>query len=224
MPNTQGSYRAPILTPCAASRTADIDAQPKPMTTLPPDAQPPWQVQDRFLEIHSRWMTLIGEYWQDSQGQRLEYWRIEKADSVIVLPIQRDRLGQSHIVLPPASFRPGVGQVTLDFPGGRRLAGQTPEEAAIAILHRELGLEATAIAQLTPLNPDGWAINSSFSNQKLYGFVAHLEGDLSPPLGLTAITYPATATGVGQLLDELTCLQCRAVLLEWRTGVENGCP
>lgn len=192
------------------------------MTTVSPDAHAPWQVQDRFLELHSRWMTLIGEHWLDAQGQQLEYWRIEKADSVIVLPIQQDHLGRSHILLPPASFRPGVGQRTLDFPGGRRLAEQTPEEAAIAILLRELGLEATAIAHLAPLNPDGWAINSSFSNQKLYGFVAHLEGDLSQPLGLTAIAYPATAAGVCQLLAELTCLQCRAVLLESRTCVENG--
>ncbi|MBE9136421.1 NUDIX hydrolase [Nodosilinea sp. LEGE 07088] len=189
---------------------------------MPPDAQPPWRVQDRFLELHTRWMTLIGEHWLDAQGQQLEYWRIEKADSVIVLPIQRDPLGQSHILLPPASFRPGVGQVTLDFPGGRCLAGQTPEEAAIAILHRELGLEATAIAQLTLLNPDGWAVNSSFSNQKLYGFIAYLEEGISKSPELMAINYPATVTGVCQLLDELTCLQCRAVLLEWRACLENG--
>lgn len=181
---------------------------------MPPDAQPPWQVQDRFLELHSRWMTLIGEHWIDTQGQRLEYWRIEKADSVIVLPIQQDHLGQSHILLPPASFRPGVGQVTLDFPGGRRLVGQTPEEAAITILHRELDLEATSIPHLTSLNPDGWVINSSFSNQKLYGVIAHLEGGISP-LELPAIAYPATASGVHQLLSKLMCLQCRAVLLEW---------
>jgi hypothetical protein len=167
-------------------------------------------------------MTLIGEHWQDAQGQRLEYWRIEKADSVIVLPIQQDHRGQSHILLPPASFRPGVGQVTLDFPGGRRLARQKPEQTAISILHRELGVEANAISQITPLNPDGWAINSSFSNQKLYGFIAHLEGDLLQSSGLTTISYPATKTGVRQLLDELTCLQCRAVLLEWCACLEKG--
>jgi hypothetical protein len=144
------------------------------------------------------------------------------ADSVIVLPIQQDHLGQSHILLPPASFRPGVGQVTLDFPGGQRLARQKPEQTAIAILHRELGVEANAISQITPLNPDGWAINSSFSNQKLYGFIAHLEGDLLQPSGLRTISYPATKTGVRQLLDELTCLQCRAVLLEWCACLEKG--
>jgi hypothetical protein len=146
-----------------------------------PDAYPSWQVQDRFLELHSRWVTLIAEHWQDAQGQRLEYWRIEKADSVIVLPIQKDALAQPQILLPPASYRPGVGRVTLDFPRGRRLEGQRPEEAAISILKRELGVEVTSITQLIALNAEGWAINSSFSNQKLYGFVAHIEAGLSPP-------------------------------------------
>jgi hypothetical protein len=50
----------------------------------------PWRIQDRFLELHSRWMTLIGEHLQDHRGEILKYWRIEKADSVIVLPIQTD--------------------------------------------------------------------------------------------------------------------------------------
>jgi hypothetical protein len=184
---------------------------------MPPDEPPPWQVQDRFLELHSRWMTLIGEHWLDAQGQQLEYWRLEKADSVIVLPIQPDHLGQSHILLPAASFRPGVGQVTLDFPGGRRLVGQTPEEAAIAILHRELGVNATAIAQVTPLNTSGWAINSSFSNQRLYGFIAQI--DPATPLALATVAYLANAAGVDQLLQQLTCLQCRAVLLECSTSL-----
>jgi hypothetical protein len=129
---------------------------------MPPHDPSCWQVKDRFLELHSPWLTLIGEHWQDAQGQPLEYWRVEKADSVIVLPIQADDLAQPHIWLPAASFRPGVGEVTLDFPGGRVLEGQTPEEAAIAILKRELGLEATSIAQLTPLNSNGWAINRPY--------------------------------------------------------------
>jgi len=29
------------------------------------------------------------------------------------------------------------------------------------------------------------------------------------------LTYPANSIGVSDLLKSLTCLQCRAVLLEW---------
>lgn len=175
-----------------------------------PNPELPWQVHDRFLELRSRWMTLLGEHLQDHQGKILEYWRIEKADSVIVLPIQ-----DGQFLLPPPSYRPGVGQMTSDFPGGRVSEGQTPEEAAIATLKRESGIEAANITQLIPLNTEGWAVNSSFSNQKLYGFVAHIHSISTPLPNTIATTYPINAAGVHQLLQDLDCLQCRAVLLEW---------
>jgi len=120
-----------------------------------------WPVNDRFLELRSHWMTLIGEHLQDDRGQLLEYWRVEKADSVIVLPVQNSMI---------------------------------------------------LLTRLTPLNSEGWAVNSSFSNQKLYGFSADIDGGLSTS---ELLTYPANAIGVKDLLDSLTCLQCRTVLLEW---------
>jgi len=180
------------------------------MDKISSHANQPWQTCDSFLELHSRWMTLIGEHLQDPQGEILEYWRIEKADSVIVLPI----LGNC-ILLPSPSYRPGIGQVTLDFPGGRVLEEQTPEQAAIATLQRELGIVATVTTELMPLNAQGWAVNSSFSNQKLYGFVAQMPENTTLQPELIAGTYLSNAAGVHQLLQEITCLQCRAVLLEW---------
>ncbi|MGD1716747.1 hypothetical protein [Dapis sp. BLCC M172] len=66
-----------------------------------------------FVEIRSPWMTLIGEHLQDNQGQIIDYWRVEKADSVIILTIQSEQL-----LLPIATYRPGLGKKTLDFPGG----------------------------------------------------------------------------------------------------------
>ncbi|MBI4785243.1 MAG: NUDIX domain-containing protein [Oscillatoriophycideae cyanobacterium NC_groundwater_1537_Pr4_S-0.65um_50_18] len=177
-----------------------------------------WQTRDRFLELHSHWLTLIGEHLQDDRGNLLEYWRIEKADSVIVLPIQSAGPASAQeacILLPSPSYRPGIGQVTLDFPGGRVPADQTPQQAAIATLKRELGIEAANISPLMPLNTEGWVVNSSFSNQKLYGFVAYIQdsSDLNP--NAIAATYPISTRGVHHLLQDLNCLQCRAVLLEW---------
>jgi hypothetical protein len=183
------------------------------MDKTQPTSKQSWQVQDRFLEIRSRWMNLVGEHLQDNRGEILEYWRIEKADSAIVLPIQGDR-----ILLPPPSYRPGLGQATLDFPGGRVPEGQNPIEAVTAILQRELGIEPTAIAEIIPLNPEGWAVNSSFSNQRIYGFVAHIESMAKLAPDLAALDYPITAEGVSDLLRHLTCLQCRAVLMEWALG------
>ncbi|OLP17383.1 NUDIX hydrolase [Leptolyngbya sp. 'hensonii'] len=171
---------------------------------------PDWQIHDRFLELRSRWMTLIGEHLLTETGEQLEYWRVERADSVIILPIQADRL-----LLPPPAYRPGVGHCTLDFPGGRVPTGQTAAEAIPGILQRELGLPPQMIEDLQTLNVEGWPINSSFSNQKLFGFVAEIHPDvrLSPEsIGTTVLI---TEGGIQDLLQHLTCLQCRAVLLEW---------
>jgi hypothetical protein len=173
---------------------------------------PVWKTLERFVEIHSPWLTLIGEKLQDERGHVCDYWRVEKADSAIILPIW-----QQQLLLPVPTYRPGVGQVTLDFPGGRIPTGQEPAAVVPAILSRELGIpEAeSAIAYLTPLNPTGWLINSSFSNQKLYGFVATLLPTASFNPERLGNTYATTPEGIDALLQALSCLQCRALLLEW---------
>ena len=169
-----------------------------------------WKTGDRFLEIRSHWVTLIGEHLEDDLGQTLEYWRVEKADSVVILPIQNQQ-----IILPPLTYRPGVGILTFDFPGGRIPEEKSPENAVGIILQRELGIKEKAIAQLTSLNIRGWAVNSSFSNQKLFGFVAEIKPSVKVPTEFIGATYPVSKAGVYELLKELSCLQCRSILLEW---------
>ncbi|MGF1457864.1 MAG: NUDIX hydrolase [Leptolyngbyaceae cyanobacterium] len=171
----------------------------------------PWQTRDRILQLQTRWFTLIGEHLETTPGTVLEYWRIEKVDSVIVLPIWRQQL-----ILPVATYRPGVGKSTLDFPGGRCPEDQRPAQAAISILQRELGVVENAIDHLVPLNSAGWAVNSSFSNQRLYGFVAHLQSASDIPEAGIETTYPADSQGIRSLLQVLECLQCRLVLREWQ--------
>lgn len=168
-------------------------------------------LRNRFLELHCPWLTLIGEHLQDSQGKKLDYWRIEKADSVIILPLLNQRL-----ILPPPIYRPGLGETTLDFPGGRVPAPQSPQARVPEILERELGIQATAIATLTALNQQGWAVNSSFSNQKLYGFIAELQPEAQVSPDYIGASYETTDAGIAALLEVLACLQCRTVLLEWR--------
>jgi hypothetical protein len=169
-----------------------------------------WQVQDRFLEMHSRWMTLIGEHLKDDRGEILEYWRVEKADSVIVLAIQGDRL-----LLPAPSYRCGIGKSTLDFAGGRSLEGKAPIEVVPVILQRELGIHAQEIIEILPINTEEWAINSSFSNQKLYGFVASINATANIPSQISFLTYHINPKELHDLRKQLTCIQCRALLMEW---------
>ncbi|MGK7890672.1 MAG: NUDIX domain-containing protein [Leptolyngbyaceae cyanobacterium] len=177
-----------------------------------------WQICDRILKLQTPWLKLIGEKLLDTNGNLLDYWRVEKADSVIILPIYRQQM-----IFPRSSYRPGVGKVTLDFPGGRCPASQSPQEAAIAILQRELGIEETAVTHLMPLNTEGWAINSSFSNQLLHGFVAQLAPDYPLDPDSIEVAYDLTPEGMEELSDRLTCLQCRMVLREWQAQ-RSHCP
>lgn len=174
-----------------------------------------WQTLERFVEIRSSWLTLIGEKLQDEQQRILDYWRVEKADSVVIVTIQSGRF-----LLPKPAYRPGVGKTTLDFPGGRILPEKTTVEAVQMILKRELDINKSDMITLKSLNNTGWAINSSFSNQKLFGFIAEINSQtLVNPEKLTPTTYLNTASGINNLLQDLTCLQCRAVLLEWQRSI-----
>lgn len=169
-----------------------------------------WLMVNRFLEIRSPWVTILGENLQDDQGKLLEYWRIERDDSVIILTLQA-----GQFIFPSPLYRPGVQRRTLDFPGGRILANKSPEEMAFTILQRELGISSTEVQTMTPLNSVAWEINSSFSNQKLYGFVAELDPSFAVGSEYLGVTYPDTPEGINQVLQALTCLQCRGLFLEW---------
>lgn len=173
-------------------------------------SQPPWDVLSRFVEIRSPWLTLIGEKLRDNRSQILEYWRVEKANSAVILTIRPDQF-----VIPLPTYRPGLGEATLDFPGGRIPADREAIDVVPQILQRELGVAESEILKIESLNDKGWAVNSSFSNQKLYGFVAQLQPNFAGDRDKIGATYPITSEGIAELLRDLTCLQCRAVLLEW---------
>ncbi|MGL5065150.1 MAG: NUDIX hydrolase [Microcoleus sp.] len=168
-----------------------------------------WKTLDRIVEINSRWVKLIAEHLETTEGQIVEYWRVERADSVIVLTIQDNKF-----LFPVPMYRPGVGETTLDFPGGRVAATETAADSVPGIIKKELGVTEDAIARIAPINNLGWAINSSFSNQKLYGFVAELHPTAAVNPELIGASYPTTLEGIRELLKNLTCLQCRSLLLE----------
>ncbi|MEB3290205.1 MAG: NUDIX hydrolase [Leptolyngbya sp.] len=172
-----------------------------------------WPVQQILMDLRNPWLRLVGERLQTPDQDTVDYWRVERADSALVLPIWR-----RQVVVPPAVYRPGLGQTTLDLPGGRVTAGQDPADAAQAILHRELRLETDHILTLERLNIEGWPVNSSFSNQRLFGFRARLT-DAAPSFPSGSQFYPFTPAGLRHLLGHLTCLQCRAVVMEGLLGL-----
>jgi hypothetical protein len=166
-----------------------------------------WERGERVVAVESPWVRLICERWRDDAGRALDYWRVEHDHSVIVAATQGGRL-----LLPRPQFRPGLGRATLDLPGGRLPAGASPLDAARAIAARELGLPPEAIRELRPLNAEGWPVNSSFSDQLLFGVSAAIDPAAAPALPHEAV--PADRAGLAALLRRLECLQCRAVVLE----------
>lgn len=166
----------------------------------------------RLVEIRSPWLTVVAERLEEAPGHELDYWRVEKADSVVVVTLLGDQ-----ILLPPRTYRPGVSRVTLDLPGGRVEPGEAVVDAAARTVVRELGLtDAGDIRTVDQLNGTGWDVDSSTSSQRLFGAVAALAGRAQVPPGRLGASYPATEAGLAALLSDLSCLQCREVLREWR--------
>ena len=161
-----------------------------------------------FCDLKTPWFRLIGEHLENDRGETLDYWRVERSDSVIILPLYRQTW-----LLPPTVVRPGAGLATWDFPGGRALMDLPLVDSALAILHRELQIPRDRVTSWKPLNPGGLWINSSFSNQKLYGFVAEIDSTYDPPPEAIGAIYKTSDSKV--LLDQLTCLQCRSLLQQW---------
>jgi hypothetical protein len=89
-----------------------------------------------------------------------------------------------------------------------------------SILKRELGIQnESGILRIEKLNTKGWPINSSFNNQLLFGFVAILKDDveLDDIFHHNNTSYLVSSQDdINRLLSgDLTCLQCRSVLMEW---------
>jgi hypothetical protein len=98
------------------------------------------------------------------------------------------------------------------LPSGRVALGQDPVVVAQAISQWELGVDAAELVTLECLNVVGWPVNSSFSNQRLFGFRATLTNADQPfPLGSQPL--PFGLAGLGNLFQQIAYLQCRAVVL-----------
>jgi hypothetical protein len=161
---------------------------------------------DSTVVLQSRWITLYRDHFLSNGGSLLEYLRVDRSDSVIVLVRQAGRFA-----LPDPQFRPGIGERTLDFPGGR-IDGTEPAICAELTVRRELQLTENVHVQLDQLTAHPFFVDSAFSSQKVFGFVSEI------PEG---ISLPGMLYTTSELMEQLQCLQCRAMLLEWRYHTGN---
>ncbi len=174
----------------------------------------PYKVINLLARLSNKWISLVGERVQDENGELLDYWRVERADSVIVIPVINDT-----IILPKPVYRHGAGETTYDFPGGRINDQETPLQAAFRILEKELSIKSCDVKDIHPINQNGWLVDSSFSNQNVFAFNADLQKSTILDRDLIRLQEPTNRQGVLKILELLVCIQCRHALLEW---VLNG--
>ena len=156
-----------------------------------------WKKTKRIAQINSDWVDIYCEQWIDDKKQMLDYWRVEKADSVIIIPVY-----DNELLLPLEQFRPGVGYATLDFPGGRVHKNKTLEDSIYLILKKELGIKRVNVSTLMRISKKASLINSSFSNQKLYVYLAQIDS-------LPKCEYHSyKVEDYKKLSGQLECLQC----------------
>ena len=177
-----------------------------------------WDLVESFVRVGSRWVTLIGERWRCDKGKILEYWRVEKK----LIPLLFYPYKESTFSAPKKNFRPGVGRPTLDFPGGRLPIGMEPAEVVPDLLERELGVSPEGIARIEQINAMPLLVNSSFSNQRLWGYAALIDEAYMVPESNMYGKFATNETGVACLLEMMECLQCRALLLDWARKHTEG--
>lgn len=173
--------------------------------------QSPWKVISQIVRVESPWLKIIAENLLDNEGKKLEYWRVEKPDGFLIITIQNGK-----IILPNQMYRPGVGEFTLDFCGGRLTAGLSAEQNIVSIVRRELSIKSDhPLEKWSYINKTAWALDSSFSSARTTGVVAELKPDAYVKAENICASYGMNKSGFDKLLKDLLCIQCRAVMLEW---------
>ncbi len=172
--------------------------------------QAEWQILETIFRLNNQWANVICERLVDDSGRLLTYWRIEKSSSVIILPFYRQQ-----IILPKPFYRHGIKVMTYDFPGGRFEEGTLLEELVCKILERELGVVSKDIQDIFVINQNGWNIDSSFTNQKVFFCEAFLDASANLNEDFVEAMFPLNAKGINEIMNRLNCIQCRCALLEW---------
>lgn len=162
---------------------------------------PKWIKKDTITHIKTKWVDIFCELWIDNENKSLEYWRVEKDDSLIVLVTDKN-----DFLLPKRQYRVGADAETLDFPGGRfNDKKQKIETRAIEIASKELNVEKNHLVFIKQLSCKPFIINSSFNNQKLYVCLVYAKES-----NQDIIRY--SIDDANALLQDINCLQCNFAL------------
>jgi ADP-ribose pyrophosphatase len=121
----------------------------------------PWPVLERHVRYQGRF-SIVEERRLTPDGEILWTTVSARWDAVVALPIWDD--GQVTLV---RQYRPPLGQVVLEAPGGGLMKGSDPAAQARVELAEEVGIEAQEMLPLTKIVAFGGAVDA-----KMHLFVA----------------------------------------------------
>lgn len=137
----------------------------------------PWTVLAEEDITPSPWFPLTKQQVQLANNNVYDYYLSRLGDVVQVLAITP----QNNVVL-VRQYKHGLGQVTLEVPGGLQQTNQSIIQSALNELEEETGIKATA-EQLIPLGKI--AINPTKLKQETYGFIV-FDGEITAEQKLDA--------------------------------------
>lgn len=174
-----------------------------------------YKIIDTFFNYKSKWVEFIGEVCFDGRN-KLDYYRIKRSDSIIILPIIDDKL-----LFPQLYYRHGVQEYTLDFPGGRIDSTDNINSSVLKILKNELGVFEKDVSSIQLVSSEkGYYVDSSFSTQKLYTVTVTLNSNEKKYKKKSLLKI--NKDNIWELYSKMDCLQCRFALIDWYLKYRKG--
>ncbi len=171
-----------------------------------------YKIINKFFCFKSKWVEFIGERCEDEKKDLLEYYRVVRCDSLIVLPIVGNKL-----LFPQKYYRHGISNITLDFPGGRIEDLKKIKNTAKKILKKELSIHSKDIQNIQIINNEGLYVDSSFSTQQVYTCIAYLDEKNFKFNKIKCIEI--NKDNIISLYNIMKCIQCKNSLMEFYLNI-----
>jgi len=130
-----------------------------------------WTEEDRRT-VYSCPIFSVGERICRSPDNTLKtYTVLDTSDWALIIPVLETEHGRDFVMV--RQWRPGYGDLSLEFPGGVFEKGEDSAAAALRELREETGYRAEKIEKLGDFNP-----NPAIMSNRVHFFIAR---DLKPP-------------------------------------------
>ena len=111
-----------------------------------------WKEEDRRIQYSCKIFSVGERICRSPENKLKTYMVLDASDWAIVVPVLESRQGREFVMV--KQWRPGEGQLSLEFPGGVIEQGESSEQAALRELREETAYIAGKITKLGEFNPN----------------------------------------------------------------------